>query len=451
MTGELPYDKNDPASIERYAQRLVGRTLREMTDAPELADPHQRRGSFGNALEEYYFKYKPNSDSAPDFPEAGLELKATPVKKVHKKDGDRLVAKERLVIGNIDYMSVVDESFENSHLMHKIPGVLFVSYLYEKDKNPLDYIIEAASVWKIPAEDLAQIKADWNLVVDKVRDGHAEDISGGDTMYLEACTKGATGADRKRQPYSDVEAKPRAWAFKASYMTVVQQGLIAKMESLPRRDAEKSLDLLTLVKERFAAYVGFTEKELQQQFGLSSSKNLCARITNRILGVGEDSEIEEFVKAGIKPKSMRIQANGMPKEAISFPAFSYFALDQNSFEESDFYVQLQQKYLFVIYRENEGEKGVFRLSDVLVWQMPESDLDEARACYEQMRKNVQDGRADVSVKSSENRCCHVRPHGRNAADVCPQPYGDPVTKKCFWLNKKYLKEEIERLLAVPAR
>ena len=250
MADQLPYDKNDPVSIEAYAKRLVGKTLREMTDAPKLADPHQRRGSFGNAMEKYYFKYKPNSDSAPDFPEAGLELKATPVKKVRKHKKDELVAKERLVIGNIDFMSIVNESFEGSHLLYKIPAILLVSYLYEKDKNPLDYIVEAVTVWQIPEEDRAQIEADWNLVVDKVRAGHAEDISGSDTMYLEACTKGATGADRKKQPFSDVEAKPRAWAFKASYMTAVQQSIFSKMESLPRSEDEKNLGLLELVKNR---------------------------------------------------------------------------------------------------------------------------------------------------------------------------------------------------------
>ena len=446
MADQLPYDKNDPVSIEAYAKRLVGKTLREMTDAPKLADPHQRRGSFGNAMEKYYFKYKPNSDSAPDFPEAGLELKATPVKKVRKHKKDELVAKERLVIGNIDFMSIVNESFEGSHLLYKIPAILLVSYLYEKDKNPLDYIVEAVTVWQIPEEDRAQIEADWNLVVDKVRAGHAEDISGSDTMYLEACTKGATGADRKKQPFSDVEAKPRAWAFKASYMTAVQQSIFSKMESLPRSEDEKNLGLLELVKNRFSNYFGMTEAELRQHFGLSASKNICARITNKILGIGEDSEIEEFAKAGIKPKTMRVKASGMPKEAISFPAFDYFKLAKTSFDESDFFACLQQKYLFVVYREDPAEKDTYRLSDVCFWQMPDADLVEACRCYEQMQKNVLAGKADQSVRASENRCCHVRPHAQNAADVNPQPYGEPVTKKCFWLNQKYLKKELERLL-----
>ena len=71
-------------------------------------------------------------------------------------------------------------------------------------------------------------------------------------------------------------------------------------------------------------------------------------------------------------------------------------------------------------------------------------LEEACRCYEQMQANVRAGRAEDSVKSTENRCCHVRPKGRDGNDVRPQPYGEPVVKKCFWLNQKYLAGEIVR-------
>lgn len=443
---ELGYDKTNPDSIVAYGQRLVGHTLREMTDASELQDPHQRRGSFGNAVEEYYFKYQINSDSAPDFEEAHLELKATPVKEVVKRGHAELVAKERLVLGMINYMDVVEETFETSHVMEKCSDVLLVTYLYDKQLNPLDYVVRGVARWSIPEEDIPQIKHDWETVVDKIRSGHAEDLSGSDTIYLEAATKASDSTVRRQQPYSDVPAKPRAWALKSSYMTAVQRKVIAGMEELPRSASERNMDLLELVKHRFSIYLGRTEKELQELFGLSNSKNLCARITNRILGVGSDSQIEEFIKAGIKPKTIRIKSNGVPKEAMSFPALDYFDLEETDFADSAFYEHLQQKYLFVLYRE--GADGEYRLSDVCFWQMPESDLPEAQRCYESMRENVRRGRADISAKITENRCCHVRPHARDKTDTRPQPYGAPVVKKCFWLNQNYLADEIARTLGV---
>ena len=439
------YDPTDKDSIIEYGQRLVGKSLREMTDVEELADPHKRRGSFGNAVEEFYFGYAPNSDSQADFNEVGLELKATPIKAVKKGKAIEFAAKERLVLSMIDYMTLPNEKdFEHSHLAEKCSDMLLVTYKYEKDLNPIDYIVEAVGEWGIPEEDLPQIKADWQTIHDKVCSGHAEDISGSDTMYLEACTKAANSSVRRKQPFSDVPAKPRAWALKASYMTTVQRGLMARMESLPRSEKEQSLDLLSLVRERFSKHFGKTEKELQKEFDLSNSKNLCARITRRILGVDDDNQIAEFVKAGITPKTIRLKRNGKPKEAVSFPCFDYFELVQTDFEDSDFYGHLQQKYLFVLYREDET--GDYRLADVCFWQMPDNDLEEAKRCYEQMRGNVRRGRADISVKSTENRCCHVRPHARDAEDTRPQPHGAPVVKKCFWLNQGYLQDEIAKAL-----
>ena len=72
----LPYNPTQIDSIVEYAEDLVGHTLREKTSAPELQSPKQRRGSFGNALEEYFFDYKPNSDSSPD-PSKSRELRTT--------------------------------------------------------------------------------------------------------------------------------------------------------------------------------------------------------------------------------------------------------------------------------------------------------------------------------------------------------------------------------------
>lgn len=446
----LPYDKSDKQSIFEYATLLRGSTLRERTDAEGIADIHQNKGSFGSAVEFHYFEFGNNSDSAPDFKEASLELKTTPLKK--NKDGS-LSAKERLVIGMIDYMSVVDESFETSHFVEKAEDILLISYLWEPEKDPLDYqieLVELVNLHALPEGDLVQIKADWETVVQKVREGRAHEISGSDTLYLEACTKAATSKARRKQPYSDIEAKPRAWAFKASFMTAMSNRMIEGMQSIGRSQSECRMTLIELVRNRFEPYFGMTEQELGAGFGYIKTdkrkpKNLCALITRRILGVSDDAKIEEFEKAGIKPKTMRIKRNGTPKESVSFPRFDYFDLLETSFEESDFAGYLSQKYLFVIYREDERIDDLYRLADVAFWQMPESDLEEAKRCYEDMRSRVANGRAQESVKSSENRCCHVRPHGRDGSDTVLTPQGDYVVKKCFWLNSQYLKDEMAKI------
>ena len=448
-TQKLPYDSSSKDSIYKYAVELRGSTLREKCDVEKIADIRQNKGSFGSAVERYYFGLAPNAESAPDFKEAGLELKTTPLRQL--KDG-RLASKERLVLGMIDYMQVVDESFETSHLIDKAEDVLLVSYRWEPDTDPLDYrveLVDILSFHEMPDDDLVQIKADWEAVVDKVRNGLAHEISGSDTLYLEACTKAATSKDRRRQPYSDIPAKPRAWALKSSYMTAMSNHLLEKTQSISRDASETGMTLIEIVRSRFAPFVGLTEQELGERFGYMKKdarkpKNLCALITRHILGVSDDAKIEEFEKAGIVPKTMRVKPNGTPKESMSFPFFDYFNLVETPYADSNFAQYMEQKYLFVIYREDEG--GEYRLSEVVFWQMPEQDVEEAERCYEEMRSRVANGRAQDSVKSSENRCCHVRPHGRDSSDTLPTPQGDRVVKKSFWLNAQYLKGEIERIV-----
>lgn len=63
---------------------------------------------------------------------------------------------------------------------------------------------------------------DFNVIKDKICAGKAHELSEGDTLYLGAATKAATSEDRREQPFSDELAKPRAFAFKNSYMTYVQ-------------------------------------------------------------------------------------------------------------------------------------------------------------------------------------------------------------------------------------
>lgn len=447
MDATLEYDSSSIESILAYAKRLEGHTLREECPGLErVEDPHKRRGSFGNAVEKYYFHYEINSDPDADFAEVGTELKTTPLKQL--KDG-RLSAKERLVISMINYMSVVDETWETSSLQKKLHQILLIAYQYDKELNPVDYLVKLVELWGIPDEDIPTFKRDWDIVVRKIRRGRAHELSGSDTLYLEAATKAANAAKRTEQPYSDVPAKPRAWAIKPSYMTVALNGML-EAQAIRRDSGSSGLDLLALVRRRFEPYIGLSENELASVCGYGwqgnrKPKNLCALITKHILGVDEDSRIAEFEKAGVKPKTMRIKCNGMPKESISFPTFDYCDLAICEFNSSDFRRYLAQKYLFVVYREDAADKGTFRFAELLFWQMPDMDLLEARRCYEEMQRRVRSGHADQSVKSTENRCCHVRPHGRNKADVLPTPYGSFETKKCFWLNARYIASEIDRV------
>lgn len=64
------------------------------------------------------------------------------------------------------------------------------------------------------------------LLLRKSETEKAHELSEGDTLYLGAAPKAATSKDRRKQPFSDELAKPRAFAFKNSYMTYVLNNYI---------------------------------------------------------------------------------------------------------------------------------------------------------------------------------------------------------------------------------
>lgn len=64
------------------------------------------------------------------------------------------------------------------------------------------------------------------MIVNKIKAGKAHELSEGDTLYLGAAPKASTSADRRKQPFNEELAKPRAFAFKNSYMTYVLNNYI---------------------------------------------------------------------------------------------------------------------------------------------------------------------------------------------------------------------------------
>ena len=76
----------------------------------------------------------------------------------------------------------------------------------------------------------------------------------------------------------------------------------------------------------------------------------------------------------------------------------------------------------------------------MFWSLPEEILDkDVKKVWEKTKNCIIEGDLSKLPKSSEDEVAHVRPHGRNAADVDVLPNGKKETKRCFWLNRDYLK------------
>lgn len=414
-------------------------------------------------MEKFYFGYEPNSDAEPDFKEAGIELKSSPLKTL--KNGE-FRSKERLVLNIINYLEVHKEDFETSSFWKKNAHLLLVFYLHDRDLDLLDYIIKLVDGWKYPEEDLKIIEQDWNFIKQKIKDGKAHELSEGDTFYLGACTKGSTALKSFRnQPFNDEKAKQRAYSLKQGYVNHIIAN-IAKEESdvygkiINRADIlDKLQSIEDIVISKFEPFYGKTAEEIENDLSLNinqKAKSYFANLTNAMLGIELGKKIEEFEKADIRVKTIRLKETNLPKEHISFPTFEYKELAETDWEDSDFKNVLESKFFFVFYQyENDNLK----LRKVKFWNMPYSDIKEAKTVWDSMIETLQKGeivrdvtekgiRKTFFPKKAENRISHVRPHARNAADTYELPVADKLTglteftKHCFWLNASYVKNEI---------
>ncbi|WP_405349962.1 Sau3AI family type II restriction endonuclease [Nonlabens sp. Asnod3-H03] len=454
---------NDSNSIIEFAKLLKGNTLREACGKEIEEHNYLGKGNFGQILEKFYFGYEPNSDSEPDFKEAGLELKSSPLKTL--KNGEYR-SKERLVLNIINYLEVHEQEFENSSFWKKNAHLLLVFYLHEKEVDLLDYVIKLVDDWNYPDEDLKIIKQDWEKINQKIKEGKAHELSEGDTFYLGACTKGSTALKSYRdQPFNTKKAKQRAYSLKQGYVNHIIANIASEEDAVygkilnNQQELSAEVNIEKFVIERFIPFYGKSAKAIEEELLLKlnpKSKSYFASLTSAILGIELGKKIEEFEKADIQVKTIRLKENDLPKEDISFPTFKYTELLETDWEDSEFKNILESKFFFVFYQFQRTE---LVLRKVQFWNMPFSDIEEAKVVWARMVHTISEGeivkeitdrgtRKTFFPKKSENRISHVRPHAQNADDTYDLPFNDKLTglhaytKHSFWLNASYVRDEI---------
>jgi len=457
----MNYNQNDINSIVTYAKKLVERTLRDLCGNDIYSQQYKGKGSFGQFLEKYYFQYEPNSLSEPDFNEVGIELKTTPLKQI--RNGD-FRSKERLVLNIINYFEVVNQKFETSSFYKKNAHLLLIFYLHQHDLDLLDFVIKIVGEWKFAETDLEIIKQDWNLITNKIKKGKAHELSEGDTFYLGAATKGSKGGNLRGQPFSEILAKQRAYTFKQGYLnhiiaTLNKNSTLNFGKLITSKEQLNNKTIQDIVLERFSPFYNKTIDEIIENLNCNlniNSKGFYASLTKLMLGISLDKEIEEFEKAEIKIKTIRLKSNNLPKEDMSFPSFSFFDIVNEDWDESSFKEILETKYFFVFFKYDE--KNILRLNKVKFWNMSQNDIIEAKKVWDKVKNVIENGDIVREViggirytnfpSKNFNEIAHIRPHAQNAADTLPLPILDKVTrqleytKQSFWLNNSYIRDVI---------
>lgn len=457
---KLPYDITSPISIFEYSKGLLGKSLREYVW--EDYELKKGKGSLGQMVENIFFLLETNNYAGADFSEAGMELKCTPLKKSKQ---DEYLIKERLVCNMINYCEVVKEDFEQSHFYLKCQLMLLLFYLHQSNCNNLDLEFIFSVLWKLPEKDLLIIRHDYEVIIEKVKQGKAHELSEGDTMYLGACRKGQKGESLMKQPFNaEIDAPRRAFSLKMAYMRtvldyVIKSGknavsnVIGTKSELVSTTALKKHSFDEILLSRFRSYLGMSFEKIAKLKNVNianNPKNKFAMIANAIAASAKCANVnrsEEFLKAGLTMKTIRVQANGIIKEAMSFENIDYIEVAEcDEWIDSRLYELYSSRFMFVVFKEKNAGKENYVLDDVFFWTMPQQDLEWAEVYWNHIKDNILTNHISEEYwwKGADKKKFHVRPKAQKAVDLAPTPNGEGAKKYCYWFNNDYVREIVDK-------
>ncbi|MDD2435051.1 MAG: Sau3AI family type II restriction endonuclease [Bacilli bacterium] len=450
----------DEIKIIRLAEGLIGKTFGEINNYAVKTDEYGK-GTFGHIIESDAYDYDINAISEPDFADAGIELKVTPYK---MNKNNTLSAKERLVLNIINYMTEYKNEFYNSHFWYKNKKIQIIWYLYEAGRKKEDLTITHQLLYSFPEEDLKIIKDDWETIINKIKTGKAHEISEADTMYLGACTKGANSSSVRKQPFSEIMAMQRAFCLKTSYMTQLVRKHIGNYKDIEHILNKNDNSFIQFINNVIDKYKGMTQREFMKLFNIETTpKQLNKMIICRMFGVNGDlDKTDEFLKANIKPRTVRVESNGRIKESMPFPYFKFIDILNETWKNSSIRETLgTTKYIFFVFKKKKNE---YVFQGIKLWNMPVKVIESnVKTMWEKTKDVISSGNIVKKINSDgsrltnfpgmrENDVCHVRPHAINSEDTYDLPVKDKLTgltkytKQCFWLNNKYLEDILKEYL-----
>ena len=470
---------NSKEELIDKVKTIIGKKVGDYDVHEVLRNPNSK-GNIGHVMEHGFFGYDINNNQAPDFENLGIELKVTGYKWVRK--GKQVSAKERLVITMIDFFRDINVDFYDSHLFNKISNMLLVLYEYEQDKDPYEFLLTNYFMYEyqnIPEKDKIIIEKDWKLIISKIKNGKAHELSEGDTFYLGACPKGANKRSVTEQPFNNENAMRRAYSLKTTYMTELFRTQIfheanSKEEFIKSINDLKKSSFEELIYETFKPYVGLSLTEIDDIIKTpvqrEANKQYIKSYVSRMMNIQQEyiDSIEEFDKANIEIKTIRLTKTGKLKESMSFPTFDFIELANEEWDTSQLREMfLTTKFLFVVFKEVDDSIKEYKFEGVSLWNMPLYDID---GCVKKVWKktnyilrnnlilNIKKNKVTNNFTNiSDNLIAHVRPHAKNRTVTNPLPSstriviesndnsvdlsyldGNRFTRQCFWLNSNYV-------------
>lgn len=132
------------------------------------------------------------------------------------------------------------------------------------------------------------------------------------------------------------------------------------------------------------------------------------------------------------------------KWGVSFSAFSMGNLVKEDWESSTPKKQIiDKKFLFFFWKllEKESNNNKYRLEKIKSWTFPKDDIEELKNVWQKTILTIQEEEFQFP-KSTESRVSHIRTHGKDGKDLDKSITSQDIPKRCFWLNKNYITDEV---------
>lgn len=439
------------------AEELVGNRLGDL-DKSGWLKRKKDKGSIGNMIQSDFFGIPANSNKSADFEHHHIELKVTPV--LRKKRAG-YSAKERLVLGMINYCEDYLIPFEESIVNKKTKNMLLIFYLHEENKPVEEFKIIKTARFQLPKSDEPQVRLDYQTIIDKIQQGKAHEISEKQQKIMGACTKGqGKGKDLVKQRFSIEKAKSRAYSYKVGYMSAYFRNLV-EGEKVEHIHIPQQKSFFNTVTETLDKYVGKTDQEIQ--FDLRKKVSGKSRLFNLIgfmFGAkGENlNHTEEFLKEGYVVKTVQNRLHTKDNQDMAFPNIDFTEIANDEFEESTWYGWFAEtKYILIVWDEYEKNKNKFldytiwtpddkliAIASELYYQIKEMlNTDSIRVKITQTKENKKRWSDNLPGRKADYPPFQIRPKGSGNSVFVTLPSGLVLKKKGLYINKEYIREIVK--------
>ncbi|MBW4668169.1 MAG: hypothetical protein KME60_12295 [Cyanomargarita calcarea GSE-NOS-MK-12-04C] len=181
-------------------RELVGTDLRPLADLYKVTvwseTGKKNKGWAGHTIERF-LGLALNSSRSPNF--GSWELKVIPLK---HKSPTVLKVKETMAITMIDPVEVAAKNFEDSHLFNKLQKIVVVARVFESQNETCSMMHSVASFDLDRPEIYSQVKADYDLVRDTMREQGFTKLTGKMGVLVQPRTKGPGHGSTSRAFYA---------------------------------------------------------------------------------------------------------------------------------------------------------------------------------------------------------------------------------------------------------